>query len=45
METSLIKLLVLVVLAAVFGLTVWASPRFFGSDGRAATRPGAKHDA
>ena len=40
METFVIKLLVMVVLAVVFGLTIWLSPRFFGSDGGAATRAG-----
>ena len=37
-ETFMIKLLVLAVLAAVFALTIWLSPRFFRSDAPAAPR-------
>jgi predicted lipid-binding transport protein (Tim44 family) len=37
----MIKLLVLAVLAVVFGLTIWLSPRFFRSDAPAAPRAAA----
>jgi hypothetical protein len=37
-ETFMIKLLVLAVLAVVFALTIWLSPWFFRSDAPAAPR-------
>jgi len=36
-----IKLFVLAVLAALFGLTVWLTPWFFNSNPRAAAKAGA----
>ncbi|HSB41511.1 MAG TPA: hypothetical protein VLK28_06740 [Methylomirabilota bacterium] len=45
METFMIKLLVLAVLAVAFALTIWLSPWFFRSDAPAAPRAEATRGA
>jgi hypothetical protein len=44
-ETFVIKLLVMAVLAILFWLTVWVSPRIFSSTARASARADVKGTA